>query len=45
MAEKLAVEDFHQFGGKHCQTAALKNIEDKVSFKGWKFGKGDPRSN
>ena len=30
MAESLVVEDFHQFGGKHCQTAALKNIEDKV---------------
>lgn len=30
MAESLAVEDFHQFGGKHCQTATLKNIEDKV---------------
>jgi len=26
MAESLVVEDFHQFGGKHCQTAALKNI-------------------
>lgn len=30
MAERLAVEDFHQFGGKHCQTTALKNILDKV---------------
>ena len=30
MAERLLVEDFHQFGGKHCQTAPLKNIEDKV---------------
>ena len=28
MAEKLLIEDFKQFGGKHCQTTALKNILD-----------------
>ena len=26
--EKLLVPDFKQFGGKHCQTAALKNVLD-----------------
>lgn len=30
MAERLTVEDFHQFGGKHCQIDVLNNIEDKV---------------
>jgi len=24
--EKLIIQDFNQFGGRHCQTAALKNI-------------------
>ena len=28
MAEKLIIEGFKQFGGKHCLTAALKNILD-----------------
>ena len=26
MAEKLIVEGFKQFGGKHCQTTSLKNV-------------------
>ena len=26
--EKLIIQGFKQFGGKHCQTAALKNILD-----------------
>ncbi len=26
MSETLVLEDFRQFGGKHCQTAALRNI-------------------
>jgi len=28
MAEKLIVKDFNQFGGKHCQTTALKSALD-----------------
>ena len=28
MEEKLIIEDFKYFGGKHCQTAVLKNILD-----------------
>ena len=28
MTEKMIIEDFKQFGGKHCQTTALKNISD-----------------
>ena len=24
--EKLIIQDFNQFGGRHCQTAALRNI-------------------
>lgn len=28
MTEKLIIEDFKQFGGKHCQTTALKNLFD-----------------
>ncbi len=28
MAEKLIIEDFQQFGGKHCQTTALKSLLD-----------------
>ena len=28
MSEKLVIEDFKQFGGKHCQTTAIKSILD-----------------
>lgn len=28
MEEKLIIQGFNQFGGKHCQTAALKNVLD-----------------
>jgi len=28
MTEKLTIQGFKQFGGKHCQTSALKNILD-----------------
>ena len=32
MTEKLMIDDFGYFGGKHCQTAALKNILDYLGF-------------
>lgn len=32
MAERLVIGDFRQFGGRHCETAALRNVLDYHGF-------------
>lgn len=34
MVERVILPDFHQFGGKHCQTTALRN---SLSYQGLDF--------